>query len=393
MTARFTLRLPKIMFGGGAVERVRDEAERLGGKRILIVTDDAIEKFNLLKEVEKPLGDGPFELNVIKTAAEPRVDAAEKMVETLRLSTFDLVVGIGGGSCMDMAKVASLMYTNPGTVSQYVGINLVQNPGLPKILIPTTAGTGSEVTPNAILARSDNQLKVGIVTPHNIADVAIVDPQMTMTMPARLTATTGLDALSHAIEAYISINSNQFSDALALRAVSSISTSLHSAFADGKDLAARSNMSMAALLAGIAISIAGTCAGHAAAYSFAVKYGFSHGLSCAISLPYIIKYNAVSCFPKIEAIAAALGEKLSGLGPEEVASKTAASITDLMKKLEVPYRLKDLNIPREDIPDLAERMMKTTRLLANNPRNIREEDALQLLENMWEGRTDGRVSP
>lgn len=388
MAARFTLRLPKIMFGGGTVERVRDEAERLGGKRILIVTDDAIEKFNLLKEVEKPLGDGPFELNVIKTAAEPRVDAAEKMVETLRLSTFDLVVGIGGGSCMDMAKVASLMYTNPGTVSQYVGINLVQNPGLPKILIPTTAGTGSEVTPNAILARSDNQLKVGIVTPHNIADVAIVDPQMTMTMPARLTATTGLDALSHAIEAYISINSNQFSDALALRAVSSISTSLHSAFADGKDLAARSNMSMAALLAGIAISIAGTCAGHAAAYSFAVKYGFSHGLSCAISLPYIIKYNAVSCFPKIGAIAAALGEKLSGLGPEEVASKAAASITDLMKKLEVPYRLKDLNIPREDIPDLAERMMKTTRLLANNPRNIREEDALQLLENMWQGRTD-----
>jgi len=393
MAARFTLRLPKIMFGGGTIERVRDEAERLGGKRILIVTDDAIERFNLLKEVEKPLGEGPFELNVIKTAAEPRVDAAEKIVETLRLSTFDLVIGIGGGSCMDMAKVASLMYTNPGTVGQYVGINLVQNPGLPKILIPTTAGTGSEVTPNAILARSDNQLKVGIVTPHNIADVAIVDPQMTMTMPARLTATTGLDALSHAIEAYISISSNQFSDALALRAVSLISTSLHSAFADGKDLAARSNMSMAALLAGIAISIAGTCAGHAAAYSFAVKYGFSHGLSCAISLPYIIKYNAVSCFPKVEAIAAALGEKLSGLGPEEVASKAAASITDLMKKLRVPYRLKDLNISREDIPDLAERMMKTTRLLANNPRNIREEDALQLLENMWQGRTDGRVSP
>jgi len=383
----FNLKLPKIIFGVNTVGRIRDEAERLGGKKLLIVTDEVIEKTGLLEKVTDPLEKGSFEISIYKTEPEPKVEIAENIVETVRRGMFDLIVGVGGGSCMDMAKIASIISTNPGNVEQYIGINLVKKPGLPKILIPTTAGTGSEVTPNAILAIPDMG-KVGIVTEYNVADVAIVDPQMTMTMPSRLTATTGLDALSHAIESYISVKSNPLTDALALEAIRLISTNLYSAFVDGKDIDARSLMSMAALLAGITISVAGTCAGHAAAYAFAVKYKLSHGLSCAISLPYIIKYNAVACLPKIINVAHAMDEKISNPTLEEATEKVVCSIINMMKKLKVPYRLKDVNVPIEDIPNLAKIMVKNIRLLINNPIKITEEDALKIFKDMWEGKID-----
>jgi len=385
-TFAFNIKLPKIVFGENAIERIGEEAEKFGGKRILVVTDEILQKIGLIKKVQKPLQDKNFEITIVKTEPEPTIETAEKIAQTIRNSSFDIVVGVGGGSCLDMAKVASIAANNPGDIKQYVGINKIKGAGLPKILVPTTAGTGSEVTPNAIIITSNDLMKSGIVSEYNVADVSIVDPQLTESMPPHLTATTGLDALSHAIESYMSIKSNPLTDALALEATRLILTNLYTAFTNGKNIEARSNMSMAALLAGITISMSGTCAGHAAAYAFAAKYNIPHGLSCAVSLPYIIKYNASACPSKIIKISRVIDKDATALTLEEATRKVIQRIVDLMEKLGVPYKLKDLNIPADDIPNLAKRMIRNTRLLVNNLKQVSEEDAIEIFKNMWEGR-------
>ena len=380
----FSLKLPKIIFGINAIEKIGDEVEKFGGNKILIVTDKVLEKIGLLKNVLKPLQKKDFNISIFKTEPEPTIEMAEKVAEVVRKTSFDLIIGVGGGSCLDTAKVASIASTNLGSIKQYIGIDKIKKAGLPKILVPTTAGTGSEVTPNAIIVTSDDFMKTGIVSEYNVAELAIVDPKMTLSMPPRLTATTGLDALSHAIESYMSIKSNPLTDALAIKATELIFNNIYSAFINGKNIKARSNMSLAALMAGITISLSGTCAGHAAAYAFAAKYKISHGLSCAISLPYIIKYNAIACPSKIIKIAQLI-DRDAGYTLEEAVRKVIERIMDLMKKLNIPYRLKDLNIPAEDIPNLAKRMLKNTRLLVNNPRKLSEEDAIGIFKNMWKG--------
>ena len=375
----------KIIFGQGAAEEAAVEAKKFG-KKVFMVVDEIIRKVGLLEKVEKPLRDNGFEIKYFTPEPEPRIETAKLVVETVREQKYDLVMGIGGGSSMDLAKVASIMATNPGEVTDYIGINLVQKPGIPKILMPTTAGTGAEVTPNAILASSVEENKTAIVSPYNFADVAIVDPLMTLTMPPKVTAVTGLDALTHAVEAYMSIRSNPLTDAIAYKAIQLISTYLPVAYADGENIEARSYMSLAALMAGIAICHAGTCAGHAAAYAFAVKYKIPHGLSCAIALPYIMEYNAPVQLSKHVSIAEAMNERVSNLNAREAASKAVRSIVKLMNELDVPYRLKDIGVSKEDLPKLVEGMLKNTRLLKNNPRKVSKEDAVKIFERMWEGK-------
>ena len=375
----------KIIFGQGAAEEAAVEAKKFG-KKVFMVVDEIIRKVGLLEKVEKPLRDNGFEIKYFTPEPEPRIETAKLVAEAVREQKYDLVMGIGGGSSMDLAKVASIMATNPGAVTDYIGINLVQKPGIPKILIPTTAGTGAEVTPNAILASSVEENKTAIVSPYNFADVAIVDPLMTLTMPPKVTAVTGLDALTHAVEAYMSIRSNPLTDAIAYKAIQLISTYLPVAYADGENIEARSYMSLAALMAGIAICHAGTCAGHAAAYAFAVKYKIPHGLSCAIALPYIMEYNAPVQLSKHVSIAEAMNERVSNLNAREAASKAVRSIVKLMNELDIPYRLKDIGVSKEDLPKLVEGMLKNTRLLKNNPRKVSKEDAVKIFERMWEGK-------
>jgi len=375
----------KIIFGPGAVEEVVAEAKRFG-RKVFLVAGEIIRKIGLLEKVEEPLRKNGFEVEYFTSEPEPRIEIAKSVTEAVRKQKYDVVIGVGGGSSIDLAKVASIMATNPGDVTDYIGIDLVQNPGLPKILIPTTAGTGAEVTPNAILASSVEESKMAIVSTFNFPEVTIVDPLMTLSMPPKVTATTGLDALSHAIESYMSINSNPLTDALAYKAIRLISTYLPIAYADGENIEARSCMSLAALMAGITISHAGTCAGHAAAYAFAVKYKLPHGLSCAIALPYIMEYNAPVQLSKHVSIAEAMNVKVSTLSPREAAAKAVRSIVNLMSEVNIPCRLRDVGVSKEDLPKLAENMLKNTRLLRNNPRKISKEDAIKIFEKMWEGK-------
>jgi alcohol dehydrogenase class IV len=270
-----------------------------------------------------------------------------------------------------------------------MGINKVPRKGLPLILVPTTAGSGSEASMSIVLARDG--IKDGVVSEKVMADLAIVDPVLTITMPPDLTSMTGIDALSHAIEAYMSINSNAFTDPLALKAISMISANLRRAYSNGSDLNARKTMSEAALLAGLAFSNASNCAGHAAAYAFAAKYGVPHGIACGIALPYVMKFNTLAIPERLADVAIAMGVEGEGLGTKELAQLAIAEVIDLLTDLGLPTSLQEIGVPEEDVVGLAENMLKITRLLEANPRRVGPEEARKIFEAMWHGDIEAKI--
>jgi len=378
----------KVLFGFGAAEMVGIEAKELGGKHGLIVTDKIIEKLGYVDKVKKLLQKKGIEVDVFnETKPEPSLEMAERMAEVARAGGYDLVIGLGGGSVLDIAKVASMAVTNPGNVKSFIDSDLVLKPCVPKILIPTTAGTGSEVSKVIVLSLIEEERKATITSPYNFADVAIVDPLMSSSMPPKLTASTGLDALSHAIEAYMSTNANTVTDALALEAVKLIAKNLRIAYAQGENLEARYNVALGSLLAGMAVGAgAGVTAAHAAASAFAVKYKISHGTAVAVALPYIMEYNIVVCVSKLAMVAEAMGEKTSILTKREAATKAIKAVRKIIEDVNSPTKLKDINVPEREIPKLAESMLKRTDLLSSNPRKIR--NAIIIFEKMWEGTTE-----
>ncbi len=375
----YTVQLPKrVVFGSGIEEKIGEEAKGLGAKRALIVTDETVKKLGLCEKVKKHLRE-TVEVDIFdRVEPEPTLDVAETVA---RVSTdnYDLIVGIGGGSVMDMAKVAAAVAANPEQrVHDFFGANRIENQSVPKIFIPTTAGTGAEATPFAIVDVEGR--KRSIASPYNLADVVFIDASFTATMPPGITASTGMDALSHAIEAFLSLGSNPITDSFALEAMKMIADNLEEAFSHGKNLDARLKMSLAAMLAGAAFGNAGVIVGHAIAHTFGAKYKIPHGVSVALTLPYIMEYNAPAVKEKLVRVARALGE--TGL-TEAAASRAVARVKSMLEKLELPTRLSDLNVPREDLPKLAEDMLKAKGYLARNPRKVEHEDAVKTFERMW----------
>ncbi len=392
----FTLRMPsRIIVGVNSIEKLSEVANSLG-KRALIVTGKDAAKSGRLRIIEEKLNEANVEFEVYsKITPEPTISHAEEMADyinnVMTSRKPDFIIGFGGGSSLDMAKVASLASTNPKPIEQYMGVEKVPRKGLPLILIPTTAGSGSEVSKSIVLVKEKEEIKEGIVSEHVVADIAIVDPKLTMTMSPRLTAMTGIDALSHAIEAYMSLGANAFTNPLALKAISLISMNLRKAYSNGDDLEARKAMSEAALLAGLAFSNAGNCAGHAAAYAFAVRYNVPHGVSCGISLPYVMKFNILAIPDKLADIAVAMGIEGGGLSTRELAQLAVTEVLDLLMDLNMPTSLEDIGVPEEDIMGLAENMLKITRLLESNPRKIGLEEARKIFELMWHGDIESRI--
>lgn len=383
----YAVQLPKrVVFGVGVEEKIDAEAKGLGAKKALVVTDATIEKTGLLEKVEKTLKE-VVEVDIFdKVEPEPTLAAAETVAEAARAAKCDLIVGVGGGSVMDMAKVASATASNPEQgASDFLGANKIANPSVPKILIPTTAGTGAEATSFALVIVEEK--KKAIASPYNLADVVLISPSFTATMPPKVTASTGMDALSHAIEAFLSTGSNPLTDSFALEAIRKIADNLEEAFSHGDNLDARLKMSLAALLAGMAFGNAGVIAGHAAAHTFGAKYKIPHGVSAALALPYMMEYNAqeLGVKEKLAKVAREMGEDISRMPEEEAASKAVAHVKGLLEKLELPTRLADLDVPKDDLPELAEAMSKEKGYLARNPRKIEYEDAVKMFARMWSG--------
>ena len=382
----YNFQLPrKIVFGINSSETVGLEAKALGGNKILLVTDNNLRRLNITEGIERNLLKEGLSVNIFsEVEAEPSIEVAEKVTEAARRENYDLVVGVGGGSVLDMAKVASIAITNPGAIRKYVGVNLVEKPGVPKILIPTTAGTGSEVTHVAVITLLEEEAKSAIISPHMFGDVAIVDPKLTYSMPKRLTASTGLDALSHALEALMAVNANPITDALALQSIKIIFENLPKAYEEGS-VESRVGMSLGALIAGMAFINSWVCLAHALAYSFCVTYGIQHGLSCALSLPYAFKFNMPVIRHKIKLIADAIDANLKdkAKSPEELGALIFEKLLNLLEDLNAPKRLRDIGVPKSDLERIANKLLTFKRLLDKNPRPISKEDARKLILEMW----------
>lgn len=386
MRPNFTIQLPrKIIFGEGSAKEVPELVKQFGARSVIVISDPVISKIGLIDPLVKPIREAGIEIEVFDgVEPEPSMQAAMSVVEVARRARYDLVIGLGGGSSLDMAKLASISATNPEPIANFIGVGKVENPGIPKILIPTTSGTGAEITMNAIISNKEEHLKLGIVTPFNIADVAVVDPLLALSMPPKVTASTGLDALTHSIESLMSIDLNPFCEPLAMDAVKLIFRSLSIAYREGNNLAARRDMSLASMLAGISLAISGVLAGHAAAYSFTVTV--PHGTGCAIALPYVMEFNAPACLPRLVAIAEAAGVSEPDESREKNAFNAVQAVRKLMEEVGSPTSLKQIGIVESDIESMAKNMLTIKRLLAHNPRTFTEEDAKQLFRRMYDGR-------
>jgi alcohol dehydrogenase class IV len=275
------------------------------------------------------------------------------------------------------------MATNEGSILDYSGIDVVPKKGLPKILIPTTAGTGSEVTRVLVVTDEASNIKQAVYSSHVLSDVALVDPMMTLSMPPKVTADTGMDALVHAIETYVSVNATPFSDILAIEAIALIAENVTKAFAKGENVEARYHMSLAATIAGLAFSSGGLGAVHALSNPLGIEYHLPHGRTNAIMLPHIMAYNLIGNPTKFASIAEAMGEEVEGLSPMEAGALAVEAVKELLNQLKISIRLRDYDIPQKDILKLVKGSMKISRLFVPNPRNLTQEDVEEIFRTAW----------
>ncbi len=367
---------PRILMGAGVLAQTAAEVKRLKAGRVLIVTDKGLVAAGIVSRLETVLMEAGIRWSCFdEVEPDPRFEIAVRAVEAAKSEKAELVIGIGGGSPLDIAKVCAILATNTRPVSELFGIDMVPEAGLATILIPTTAGTGSEVTPIAILSDEHEKLKKGIVSPRLFPAVAILDPELTLGMPPGVTAATGLDALIHAVEAFTSKNANSISDVFARQAMKLVFGNIRKAYANGEDLAARAGMLEGSLLAGMAFANAGVTAVHAFAYPIGAEFHIPHGIANSIMLPPVMEFNMLGNLPKFAEIAEIFGEPSGGLNERERARSMVKAIGELVDDLRVPRHLGEFGVADRHIPALAQGVMKVTRLLANNPRRITAQDA------------------
>ena len=365
----------KVIFGSGTAEMVGAEAEQFGAKKALIVTDKGVMKADLLAGVQDSLKARKINFEVFdQVEAEPPARNIDDGAKLAVSTGADIVIGVGGGSSLDVAKGIAIMAKQKGKVVDFAGRDKVPGSGLPKILLPTTAGTGSEVTRTIVFIDEAENVKAAIHSNYALADVAIVDPLLTLSMPLKVTADTGVDAMIHAIEAYASLNATPFSEITALEAIRLIAENLPAAYAKAENITARANMSLAATLAGLALNSAGAAAIHGLSNIMGLKYKMSHGRANAVLLPYVIDYNKIGDLNRYATIAQAVGIDTEGLSPYEASEELVAYLFNLLEILNIPASLSDYGATEADIPALVEGGMKLARLFIPNPRNMTEED-------------------
>ncbi len=384
MTSAFRT-TPNIQMGAGCLAELGPLARKLGGTRCLVVTDPGIEAAGILARVTRSLEAAGLATTAFTgVEPDPRYQIAETCADALREYGADIVVGVGGGSSLDIAKVAAICGSGEKrSVRELFGVDLVPGPGLPCVLIPTTAGTGSEVTPIAILSDEEAQLKKGIVSEYLFPAAAVLDPELTVGLPAAVTAATGLDALIHAVEAFTSVKATSLTDLLAFRAMEIIPHSLRTACTDGGNIEARTRMLEGSLLAGMAFANAGVTAVHAFAYPLGAMFHIPHGVANSVMLVSVLQFNLSSDLPKFARLADAFAVGEASDPPQVKAERAVEAVKQLIVDVGVPTRLRDLGVPESALERMAAGAMQVTRLLANNPRSILEADAVAIYRNAF----------
>ncbi|MDQ0512514.1 iron-containing alcohol dehydrogenase [Ancylobacter amanitiformis] len=401
MTAYSAIRLPtEILFGKGQRHALPAVARRLGS-RVLLCTDERLSASVVFGDMLDGLRAAGLAVMVHDRVLPdvPR-DSAADCAQEARPFAPDLVIGIGGGSCLDMAKCAALLLSHGGRLPDYYGEFKVPGPVLPIIAVPTTAGTGSEATPVAVISDPDRTLKVGISSPHLIPKAAICDPDLTLTCPPSLTAIAGADALTHAIEAFtagrrppsaelaqthVFIGKSALTDHFALLAIRLLGRSLERAWRDGSDEEARADVMMAALAAGCAFGTAGTAAAHAIQYPVGALTHTAHGLGVATLLPYVMRYNRDFARDEMAEIALALGLPGHGRSVAALADAAIEEVTRLLAAIGIPATLAELGLPADKLAWTAEQALGIERLIKNNPRPVGPADMARLLDAAYRG--------
>ncbi|WP_163100167.1 iron-containing alcohol dehydrogenase [Peribacillus alkalitolerans] len=373
--------------GWDSLAHLLDEINRFDVKKILVITDPFLIDIGLTNKVVDPLEEAGYFTEIYKDVVpEPPLAIGEKLVAYTRDNQFDMVIGIGGGSALDLTKLAGVLASHEGKVEDYLnltGTKKITKKGLPKILIPTTSGTGSEVTNISVLSLETT--KDVVAHDYLLADVAIVDPALTISLPPKVTAATGVDALTHAVEAYISKNASVVSDALALQAIRLISNSIRTAVSNGQDKQARTDMSYGSYLAGLAFFNAGVAGVHALAYPLGGQFHIAHGDSNAVLLPYVMGYIRQNCEKRMKDIYDAMGFSSVNLSQEEASFKCVAELKRLVEDVNIPSSLKGFDIQEDALESLTNDAVEQKRILARSPMTLLKEDIYKIYKATFDG--------
>ena len=387
MTQTYQFKAPAVIVNGpGAAKEVGSFAKGIG-KKALIVTDSILEQKGILSDIKNSLESAGIVYAIFdKVLKEPTMAYTDEGLKAYKDAGADFLIAVGGGSPIDAAKAIAALANNPGRkVTEFLGANKIPNPGAPLIAIPTTAGTGSEVTQFTIITDTDRDVKMLIASPHIMPKVALVDPLMTLSMPREITAGTGLDALTHAIEAYVSVKAHPLTDTLALQAIRLIGANLRQAWSNGDNLEARTNMMIGSLHAGMAFSNASVALVHGMARPIGAYFHVPHGVSNAALLPTVIEFSIPGNPRRYADIAEAMGEITEGLSLLDAAYLAAEAVERLNEDLKVPS-LEELGVEEEKFNKLVEKMAEdaiASGSPGNNPRKATKEEIVELYRKAY----------
>ncbi len=387
----------QLVFGPGAITRAGQLVSRLGVRRVMIVTDQRLIDNGLADSISVPLAAAGIDAPVFSGGEpEPTLEAAERAIAFARGCRPDGVLGLGGGSNMDLAKITATVLAHGGTARDYFGDDALSEPVLPLVCVPTTAGTGSEVSASCVLTDRQAQVKVGVLSNYLRPRVAIVDPLLTLSCPAKVTADSGIDALTHAIEAFTAVDNQRFplaagertvyqgrhplADALAEKAIRLVGQHLERAVAAPDDVEARTGMALGATLAGLAFSNVGVALVHALEYPLGGLTHCSHGAGNGLFLPYVMRFNLPEREAEIARVAEFLGVNTQGMIQPQAAHAAIERVEALKRAIGIPARMSELGVTREEIPALAEKTFAIKRILRVNPRTVTLRELQSILE-------------
>ncbi|WP_397458459.1 iron-containing alcohol dehydrogenase [Pseudomonas asplenii] len=367
-----------LVHGAGSLDELPQRLALLDTevKRLVLITQNAMHKLGVTQRVVDMFSAVGISVHwVDQVEIEPTLENIEHVFrEQIAPHAPDALLAIGGGSVLDAAKLFSVLLTNDTPLRSMLGIDNIARAGIPTVLVPTTAGTGSEVTPNAIVTLPDEALKVGAVSRHLLPTLVLLDPLLTLSLPKAITAATGMDAFTHALESFISTKANPVSDGFALESMRLIAGSLVESYEQPDSVRARADMLLGSMYGGLALTAAGTAAVHALAYPLGGQFHVTHGVANAMLLPHVMLFNQDACADRLKRAACVCGIAREEDSAEQAAGKLVAQIVEWTHRLQIPQDLRAFGVEDQHIPELAIAASKVTRLMVNNPKAMSLED-------------------
>lgn len=380
----YSIRFPKKIYSGeGSMNSLKTILDSCKAKKVCIMTDNGVYSSGIVDAPIHILEECNTEYTLIKEIpAEPTVNDIRDIYQAVSSAEPQLFIGMGGGSVMDTTKLMSVAYANPAFMNEIRDVSLISNPPVLTVLVPTSSGTGSEATANAIVLFPEEELKIGIIHESMVPSYVILDPTNTKKLPPKLTASTGVDALCHALEAYISVLNNPFCEVFSFKALELICANIEKAYADGGDMQARENMQLASFYAGLCLATSSTVAVHALSYPLGGKYHIPHGVSNAILLPHVMKANLDSVQEQFTKVAPYMLKDVEKIPVQQRPQAVVDYLFGLMKRLQIPEKLTEFGMTENDLDFLVESAIKVDRLLSKNPKPLTREDIKQIYRQL-----------